>query len=211
MTEIRLSPVAGAALSLVIAAGTISPSAAAPDTEDPDLPAYLKDRGTGVATSMFGTYIRGGEVIVYPFFEYYRDKDFEYKPEEFGYAGDIDFRARYRASEGLIFFAYGLTDDLAIEIETAVIGASFEKAPQDTSALPAKIEESGLGDIEGQLRFRRKRESGGGPELFSYFEAVVPHAREKSLIGTSDWELKLGTGVARGFKFGTLTARVAKV
>jgi hypothetical protein len=27
------------------------------------LPPYLKDRGTGVATSMFGTYIRGGELL----------------------------------------------------------------------------------------------------------------------------------------------------
>lgn len=38
-----------------------------------DLPFYLKDRGTGIPTSMFGTYVRKEEVLVYPFYEYYYD------------------------------------------------------------------------------------------------------------------------------------------
>ena len=50
--------------------------------EDTPLPTYLKDRGTGVPTSLFGTYVRRGELIVYPFFEHYRDGNLEYKPEE---------------------------------------------------------------------------------------------------------------------------------
>jgi hypothetical protein len=62
---------------------------------------------------MFGTYIRRGELIVYPFFEYYSDKNLEYAPSEFGFAGDENFRGRYRAQEHLLFMAYGLTDDLA--------------------------------------------------------------------------------------------------
>lgn len=66
---------------------------------------HLQDRGAGVATSMFGTYIRQGELIVYPFFEGYVDDNLEYKPEEFGYPGDVDFRGRYRASEGLLIWA----------------------------------------------------------------------------------------------------------
>ena len=77
---------------------------------------------------MFGTYIRRGEWIVYPFFEYYRDDDFEYKPEELGYPGEVDYLGRYRASEGLLFLAYGLGENLAIEVEAAYISASFEKA-----------------------------------------------------------------------------------
>jgi hypothetical protein len=63
--------------------------------------------------------------------------------------------------------------------------------------------------VEGQLRWRWSRESDSRPELFSYLEAVVPHGQEKVLIGTPGWELKLGTGVVKGFGFGTLTARVA--
>ena len=38
-----------------------------------ELPFYLKDRGTGIATSMFGTYVRSGGLLLYPFIEYYRD------------------------------------------------------------------------------------------------------------------------------------------
>ena len=116
------------------------------------LPAYLDDRGEGVATSMFGTYVSRGEWIVYPFFEYYRDDDFEYKPEELGYPGEVDYLGRYRAREGLLFLAYGLRENLAIEVEAAVISASFEKAADDPSGVPSRLAESGLGDIEGQIR-----------------------------------------------------------
>ena len=44
-------------------------AAAAPQDPqaEPVTPMYLRDRGEGVATSMFGTYIRRGEWIVYPF------------------------------------------------------------------------------------------------------------------------------------------------
>ncbi len=200
------------ALALLFLVGACAPAAggdaqAAPS--GPSLPSYLADRGTGVPTSMFGTYIRRGELIVYPFFEYYRDHDFEYKPSELGYPGEEDFRGRYRASEGLLFLGYGLADDFEIEFEAAVIGASLEKSPEDLSTVPAKIEESGLGDVEGQLRWRWHRETDARPELFTFFEATFPHSREKVLIGTPGWEMALGTGVVKGFGWGTLTARVA--
>lgn len=175
----------------------------------PSQPPYLADRGTGVPTSMFGTYVRRGELIVYPFFEYYRDGDLEYKPSEFGYPGEEDYRGRYRASEGLLFLGYGLTDDLAIEMEAAVIDATLEKSSRDPSAMPTKIDEAGLGDVEGQLRWRWHKESETRPELFSYFETVFPHSKEKLLIGTPGWEMSLGSGVVKGFRWGTLTARVA--
>jgi hypothetical protein len=191
------------------------PSPAAAPTPTPPaspLPYYLKDRDTGIPTSMFGSYIRKGELIIYPFYEYYRDNDLEYKPSEFGAPvgpGDIDYRGRYRANEGILLLAYGLTENIALEMEAAVIDASFEKAPQDTSALPSRIEESGLGDVEGQFRWRWRKENERRPELFSYFEFVIPHAQEKVLIGTPGWELKLGTGLIRGFRWGTMTVRAA--
>jgi hypothetical protein len=180
-----------------------------PPSPEPTLPPFLKDRGIGVPLSMFGTYIRRGELVAYPFFEYYRDHDFEYKPSELGAPGEEDFRGRYRANEELLFLAYGFTDNLALEMEAAVIQATFEKAPADPSALPPLIEESGLGDVEGQLRFRWKRETERRPELFSYFEFTFPHAEDRPLTGTPGWEFKLGTGVTRGFSWGTLTARFA--
>ncbi len=177
--------------------------------QESDLPTYLRDRGSGVSTSQFGTYVRKGELLVYPFFEYYRDADAEYKPSEFGFGLDQDFRGKYRASEGLLFLAYGLTDWLAIEVEAAVIDATLETSPDDPSGIPDRIHESGLGDIEGQLRARWSRETERRPELFSYFEAVAPSQRDKLLIGTPEWEMKLGAGLAKGFSWGTVTVRAA--
>ena len=64
-------------------------------------------------------------------------------------------------------------------------------------------------DVEAQLRWRWMRENASRPELFSYFETVFPLQKDKVLIGTQDWEYKLGFGVTKGFRFGTLTARIA--
>jgi hypothetical protein len=174
-----------------------------------ELPPHLRDRGTGVAASMFGTYVREGELLFYPFFEWYYDSNLEYKPSEFGFGSDTDFRGKYRASEGLIFLGYGITRNLAIELEAAVITAELEKSPADPSAMPPTFKESGLGDVEGQLRWRfQEEEAGERPELFTYFETVFPLQRTKKLIGTSAWEFKLGVGAIRGFSWGTMTARV---
>ena len=169
----------------------------------------LRDRGEGLPTSMFGTYVRRGELLLYPFFEYYRDQNFEYKPSELGAVGEEDFRGRYRANEALLFVAYGITENLAVEFEAAVIKAQLDKSPADPSTLPLRLEESGLGDIEGQIRWRWNRETDERPEFFSYTEVVLPHNRDKVLIGTPGWEVKFGTGLVRGFSWGTLTARAA--
>jgi hypothetical protein len=158
---------------------------------------------------MFATYINPGELLVYPFFEYYRDGNLEYAPEELGATGSEEYRGRYRAKEGLIWVAFGLHDNVAVEFEAAMITASLDKAPEDSSALPTRLTESGIGDIEGQLRWRMRRETAHRPELFSYAEDVFPHHPERGLIGTLGWEVKGGFGVTRGFRWGTLTGRAA--
>ena len=172
-------------------------------------PDRLRDRGPGIPVSMFATYIEEGELLVYPFFEYYRDSDAEYAPEELGYGLDQDFRGRAGAKEGLIFLAYGFSDRLAVEFEAAVISEWLETSPDDPTAVPDRIEESGLGDVEGQIRWRWARETDSGPGIFSYFETVAPLQKDKVLIGTRDWEFKLGTGLVRGFSWGTTTVRMA--
>jgi len=177
--------------------------------QESNLPDYLSDRGTGIPMSSFGTYVTEHQLLVYPFFEYYLDNDIEYKPSEFGYGVDQDYRGKYRASEGLLFFGYGLTSDLAVEFEAAVITARLEKSPNDTSGQPMVLEESGLGDVEGQIRWRILRETITAPEVFTFFETVFPLQKDKDLIGTSDWEFKLGVGVIRGFSWGTMTLRIA--
>jgi len=129
---------------------------------------------------MFGTYIEPGEFMIYPFFEYYYDQDAEYSPQELGYELDEDRRGRFRASEALIFLSYGVSERLAVEMEGAVITATQYKADDDTSDIPDQLKESGLGDVEGQLRWRWAQETAGSPEVFSYFETVFPLARGKS-------------------------------
>jgi len=174
-----------------------------------DLPDYLRDRGTGIPMSQFGTYVHKGEVLLYPFYEYYRDDNLEYEPFDFGYGSMQEFRGRYRANEGIMFIGYGISDRVAVEFEAAVISARFNKSRNDFTAVPATIEASGLGDVEGQIRWRWNFEKATTPEFFNYFEAVFPTGEKSSLIGTSDWELKLGTGLIKGFKWGTMTFRVA--
>jgi hypothetical protein len=173
------------------------------------LPAYLRDRGTGVPTSMFGTYVRKGELLVYPFFEGYHDSDLEYTPAELGFNGDTEYRGRYRAAEGLIFLGYGITNNLAVEFEAAVISASLRKAATDTSAAPSTVRESGLGDVEMQVRWRFVEETDAHPEAFTFVETVFPFQRDRRLIGTQDWEYTVGVGFTRGFAWGTGTFRLS--
>jgi hypothetical protein len=198
-----LSP---AALAIVLA---LIPSGRAVDAQE--LPPYLRDRGTGVRTSLLGSYVRQGELLVYPFFEWYADKDLEYKPSELGYGPAItDYRGRYRASEGILFLGYGVTANLALEFEAAVISAEVRTSPDDTSsARPPAVRESGLGDVEGQIRWRFQRETATRPELFTYFGTVFPLQKNRHLIGTQHWEHFFGLGLVRGFHWGTLTVRVA--
>jgi hypothetical protein len=158
---------------------------------------------------MLGSYVRRGELLVYPFVEWYVDPNLEYKPSELGYGLAVDHRGDYDATEGLLFLAYGITPNVAIEIEGAFIGAELEKSSSDTSAMPRDLAESGLGDVEAQLRWRFLEETAGRPEAFLLFETVFPLQKHRRLIGTRDWEHKLGVGVTRGFPWGTLTLRTS--
>jgi hypothetical protein len=173
------------------------------------LPAYLRDRGTGLPASQFGTYIQKRQLFIYAYWEYYLDHNAEYAPNELGYAPDVDYRGEYNASEYLLWLAYGFSDRFALEVEAAVIDAELDTSPDDTSGIPKEINESGLGDVEAQLRWRWSFETESRPEFWSYFETVFPTQDEGSLIGTTDWEFQLGFGATRGYSFGTMTARLA--
>jgi hypothetical protein len=194
----------GALLAIATAATVQPTSGLAQDGQD-----YLRDRGPGIPTSMFGTYVRKGELLIYPFYEYYRDKDYEYTPQEFGLSDSTDYRGRYRGHETLLFLAYGISDRLAVEFEAGAIDANFEKSPSDRTALPAKMQKSGLNDVEGQIRWRWNQETARKPSYFTYFETVFPTGKKHSLIGNSDWQFKLGTGLVKGLSWGTVTVRLA--
>jgi hypothetical protein len=172
---------------------------------------YLRDRDPGVPMSMLGSYVDKGQVLVYPFFEWYADHNLEYKPIELGYGPSRDdYRGRFRASEGIFYVAYGLTHDLAVEMEAAVITAELRPSLSDTSsARPARVHEAGLGDVEGQIRWRPQRETASRPEIWTFFETVLPLQRTRHIIGTQDWEFSAGFGVTKGFRWGTMTFRAS--
>lgn len=199
-----------ALVSLLLAVSLSDPASPPAIAAEPEtVPEHLRDRGPGVPTSMFGTYVGKGELLVYPFAEWYSDGNLEYKPSELGYGSDVDYRGRYTASEQLIFLGYGISNDLAIEMEGAVISAELTKASDDPTAVPGEIEEAGLGDVEAQVRWRFLEERGSRPMAFTYFETVFPLQKQRRLIGTSDWEFKLGAGITRGYRWGTMTFRAA--
>ncbi len=209
MNRVQQGSLGAVLVLLAVLAAILALGAPAAIAAQQELPAYLKDRGTGVASSMFGTYIRKGDVIIYPYWEYYLDHDREYKPAELGFGLDQDFRGRYRESEYLFLLAYGLTDFLAVQTELAWATASLNKSSFDPSALPSRIEESGLTSFETQLRWRGLRETATRPELWGYVDIVYPINKRAIIIGSDGWDIESGLALTRGFRWGTVTARAS--
>lgn len=194
------------ALALSVIPLAVAPLAA----QDSDLPPYLADRGRGIATSLFGTYVESGEFVVYPFYEYTRTTAFEYKPSELGFVGGEDYLGKLVERESLLFLSYGISNRVIVELEGSLrTETTFDKAANDPSNVPSRLVESGLGDVDVQVRWRWREENEKRPELFSFVELTPPLARNKQLIGTQDWEGAFGFGAIRGFRWGTLYGRVA--
>ena len=190
-------------------AGTVVAQARA-QSEDYTSRPYLADRGDGIHTSIFGTYVRKQELLVYLFYEYARNRDAEYKPKDLGFGLDQDFKAKHEEHEFLIFAAYGITDSLAVEFESALYtNATQSKSRSDPTGMPQTFRETGVGDTEGQIRYRWFEETEVRPEFITFFEAVFPLQKSKKMIGTRDWELALGANVTKGFSWGTLMLKVA--
>jgi hypothetical protein len=203
---IGLSILATVFIALAFLVGA-SPCRAA---ESSGLPAYLSDRGDGIPTSLFGTYIREKKILLYLFYEYTRISNFEYSPKELGYPGEQEFFGEVDEHEALVFFAYAFNDSFALEFESALYSSvDFKKSSDDTTAVPDKITESGLGDTEINLRWRYLKETASRPEFTFFFKTVFPFQEDKKLIGTQNWEFEPGIVLTKGFSIGTFAARVS--
>jgi hypothetical protein len=190
-------------------AGTATAPARVQSEESKSRP-YLADRGDGIHTSQFGTYVRKDELLVYVYYEFYTNHDAEYKPQELGFNLDKDFFAKRVAHEGLVFVSYGITEHLAVEFDSALYTtASQHKSPDDPSSMPNTLREWGLGDTEAQIRFRWFEETEQRPELITYLGAVFPLQKHESLIGTRHWEVFPGVNVTKGFSWGTLMLKAS--
>jgi hypothetical protein len=204
MTSPVLRHTAFLTLVLSIGAGRLPSPASAQNTA---LPRYLRDRENGIPSSLFGTYIRRGELLIFPYFAYSLDNNREYQPKKLGFGLNQDFNARFRSSQGQLFLGYGLTEWLALEVEVAYTSATFEKSPSDPSTTPARIKESGFSDVEGQLRVRVMTESDHRPEIFGFLE-MTPSTQQKKILIKEEWDLKPGLGLVRGFSWGTLQLKL---
>ena len=173
-------------------------------------PPYLYDRGGEVPTSLFGTWVSDGEFLFYPFYEYTTNSGAEFTPSELGFPGMEEFTGKLDEQEFLLFFGYGITPKLAFEFEAAVwASAELMPDPGSPSVVPDTIKESGLGDVETQLRWLWAKETATRPLMYSFFELVFPFQENEVLLGTQDWESALGFGVVRGYRWGTLNGRVS--
>lgn len=198
-----------ASLLAVILTTTPEPSRG---SEPTGLPSYLYDRGDGIPTSILGTYVREKELLVYTFYEYTREKNFEYKPSALGYTGDNNFFGKVIHREFLVFFAYAFNDSLAVEFESALHSSiDFTKDPGDNSNVPGRIRESGLGDTETNIRWRFQKETEARPEVTFFFKTVFPLQKNKKLLGTQDWEFSPGAVLTKGFSFGTLALKLSTI
>ena len=180
------------------------------------LPDYLQDRGPGIPTSLFGTYIERDQWILYPFYEYSRNNDEEYTPRELGFprapgfVGEDEFFGNSTQHEAVLFLGYGFSDVLAFEFEAELYAsAELDKLPLDTSAVPTRIKESGFAGAEAQARWMWRKETRERPALYSFFEVEFPFQDKKKLIGATDVEFALGTGFIRGYEWGTLNGRIS--
>lgn len=190
---------------LLAAAALASPSQA---QEVTGLPSYLYDRGDGIRTSLLATYVRPKEFVFYPFYEYTRTKNFEYKGTDLGFPGNVDFLGKKTEREALLYLGYAFSDSLMVEFESALHSTvDFRKASNDTTTVPAQIRESGLGDTEAQIRWRYAKETETRPDITLFFESVFPLQRNKKLLGTQHWEFASGVVLTKGYSFGTMSLR----
>ncbi|MGI9543327.1 MAG: hypothetical protein ACR2MX_08715 [Cyclobacteriaceae bacterium] len=170
---------------------------------------FLHDRGNGMATSQNGVYVEKHDFVVAPFYQYSYSKDKDYVPSEFGFNSDEEFTGKSIDYDGILYVGYGINDWLMIEGRGGIVGARQYRNKADDSGFPEMISEHAVGDVEAQVRWRYGKETEKRPEVYSYLDFVFPFDKEKTIIGTQNLEVKFGTGVIKGFSWGTISARAS--
>src|SRR5882762_10707904 len=164
-------------------------------------PANLRDRDPGVRTSEFQTYVGRHQLFFLTSAAYTKDHNLEYNPLDWGYGDQTELRGKFRSSSAQLLIAYGVTDWLAFELEGSYVSARFERSPRDTTATPALIRESGVGDFADHARLRFAQERGRRPEIWGSLEVIPANQKRKLLIGDKFRDLKGEIGLTRGFPF----------
>lgn len=175
----------------------------------------LSDRGPGIPTSLFGTYIESGQWMVYPFVEYDKNTNEEYTPIELGFprpgfTGEEEFFGELSQRESVLFIGYGLNEKFALEFEAEMyVDATLHKSLLDNSPVPPRIHESGFAGAEAQLRWMMREETAQRRAIYSFYEVEFPFQDKNVLIGAQDVEVAAGIGFIRHHSWGTLNGRVS--
>ena len=188
-----------AVLSLIALALVLAPPSAASVADGAPEP--------GVPTSLAGTGIARQELLVIPSFEHSRNRGFQYNPEEFGYGPGHDYHAERRTTEGTVFVGYGLTRNVAVEFEAGRGAVELRKSADDTTAMPARLRESGTTGVTARISWLMRPESAGRAAWFGFVDASLPHDRARSLIGRRGVSWLVGVGAERTSRWGTVSAR----
>ena len=121
-----------------------------------------------------------------------------------------DFFGKLKQHEYLLFLAYGFTDSFAMEFESALYtNATLEKSNRDTSNMPRRLREDGLGDTEINLRYRFLKENEYRPDAVAFFKTVFPIQKDKKIIGSQEWELSPGLVLLKGTPWGSFAGKVS--
>ena len=174
----------------------------------PESPYGLRDRGAGVPTSLTGINLDYSEWVGVASYQDLENRGFQYAPEEFDFPDENDYLGKYTFSGGIFFLGYGLSDSVSLGLKVTGGSAKLIKAPDDPSAMPPAIKESGIGEIAPELTWRFMNETSSRPELYTFVSILIPHDTDKNLIGTQDWVVLPGFGLNRGFSWATLSARI---
>ena len=149
---------------------------------EPGAAPYLNDRGDGIPTSLLGTYIRERELLFYPFYEYTRTNNFQYKPSDLGFLGETDSFGKKIEQEYLIFMAYAFSDSLMVEFESGLRGS----VDLDKKLLGAQHWEFALGLVLtkgssfGTLALRLSSTFDTGDPKFKFSEYAIDYVNRLS-------------------------------
>ena len=164
-----------------------------------------RDRGEGLPLSMFGTYIRSGQLVVMPVLRKCTATTTSVR------SGELGSRARPSCAgastrTNVSCSSLRVLENIAAEFEIAGISASLDKSPLDDSALPPRLEHRALATSRAAPLAMEEgiRHAAGAVQLL---RDRVSRAAVEALIGTPDWELKFGFGLTRGLRWGTISAR----
>jgi hypothetical protein len=172
---------------------------------------FRRDRGNGVTTSLLGSFVRPGQRMAYLFYECERDTTAAYTGEDLGLAGDEEYVGKSLEYQGVLFLAWGLTENVALEFETILHQrATLTRDPDDTTTgMPDRLVESRYGAIEAQLHWRLAQETAHRPEFFANCEVGPPDAGDMVLLGNQGWEVEAGVGAIKGFSWGAMAVRAS--